>query len=120
MGLRSALLLQLMLIAATQHGAAEPIQAELLPDLPDNVTVAEFNATSKETVTYDPSFDGDDSLVHHFTSEEIELNRWISIDRSGVKYTATDAEVIKNLDNTCPYNIYYTVSLHSVLYIIAI
>ena len=98
MGPSFALLLQLMLIAATQHGAAEPIQAELFSDLPDNVTTAEFNATSEETATYDPSFDGDDSLVHHFTSEEIELNRWISIDRSGVEYTATDAEVIKNLE----------------------
>ena len=98
MGPCLALLVQLMLIAATQHSAAEPIPPELLSDLPDDVTTAEFNETREETVTYDPTFDGDGSLFHHFTSEEIEMNRWISIDRSGVEYTSTDAEVIKNLE----------------------
>ena len=98
MGPCFALIVQLILVAATQHSAAEPIQSELLSDLPDNVTTTDFKGTKEESVTYDPSFDGEGSLFHHFTSEEIEMNRWISIDRSGVEYTATDAEVIRNLE----------------------
>jgi V8-like Glu-specific endopeptidase len=39
-----------------------------------------------------------DELVHHFTDEEIERNRWISIDRNGTETTATDNEVIAILE----------------------
>ena len=99
MGPSLGVLLQLMVfIAATQNAVAEPVQPELPSDMLDDVTTAELNETGEQTATYDPSFDSDDNFVHHFTSEEIEENRWISIDRSGVEYTATDAEVIKNLE----------------------
>ena len=92
-------LLQLLCFTTTiLHSVAEPIQPGFPSDFLDDVTTAEVNETGEETATYNPSFDGDNSLVHHFTFEEIEANRWISIDRSGVEYTATDAEVIKNLD----------------------
>ena len=56
MGPCLALLVQLMLIAATQHGAAEPIPPALLSDWPDNVTTTKFNGPEKK-VTSDPSFE---------------------------------------------------------------
>jgi glutamyl endopeptidase len=39
-----------------------------------------------------------EELVHHFTDEEIEQHRWISIDRNGIETTATDNEVIAILE----------------------
>ena len=99
MGPSLGVLLQLMVfIAATQNAVAEPVQPEFPFDMLDDVTTAELKETGEQTATYDPSFDSDDNLVHHFTSKEIEANRWISIDRSGVEYTATDAEVVKTLE----------------------
>ena len=39
-----------------------------------------------------------DEKVYHYTSEEIERNRWISLSRDGVETTETDEEVIKILE----------------------
>ena len=43
------------------------------------------------------SFDPSD-LVHHYTSEEINRNRLMSMGRNGVEYVQTDAEVIRTLE----------------------
>lgn len=43
------------------------------------------------------SFDPSD-LVHHYTSEEINHNRLMSMGRNGVEYVQTDAEVIRTLE----------------------
>ena len=43
--------------------------------------------------------DPDDlKLVHHYTTEEINKHRWISIDRDGIETIATDREVIAILN----------------------
>ena len=39
-----------------------------------------------------------DDLVHHYTTEEINKHRWISIDRDGIETIATDGEVIAILN----------------------
>ena len=39
-----------------------------------------------------------DEEVYHYTSEEIERNRWISLSRDGVETTETDEEVIRILE----------------------
>ena len=44
------------------------------------------------------SFDQSD-LVHYYTSEEINKNRLMSMERNGVEYVQTDAEVIRALEN---------------------
>ena len=45
------------------------------------------------------SFPNDpDDFVHHYTAEEINEHRWISIDRNGTKSIASDKEVIAILE----------------------
>ena len=39
-----------------------------------------------------------DDLVHHYTTEEIDEYRWISIDRNGIETIATDREVVTILE----------------------
>ena len=51
-----------------------------------------------------------EELVHHFTDEEIERYRWISIDRNGTETTATDNEVIAILEKVRKSNFSSSVS----------
>ena len=55
-----------------------------------------FNAADNDDL-FTTSSDQEEE-VYHYTSEEIERNRWISLSRDGVETKATDEEVIRILD----------------------
>ena len=79
----------------------------------ENKTLSEETTTSQSSVVTKTTFEDipsvpdddnsfatsdEDEEVYHYTSEEIERNRWISLSRDGVETTETDEEVIRILE----------------------
>ena len=74
----------ILITGGTGESDAEKATFEDTPSVPDDDN---FFATPDE-----------DEEVYHYTSEEIERNRWISLSRDGVETTETDEEVIRILE----------------------